>query len=355
MRTMQRRAQLVLLLAVVGAGLISSLPSAEAQGLPPAIRFFAVWAENRPGFASPHLNMTAFIDDPDGQVPLTIQSVVVTGPAGTFNVPFFYPNLEFRGQYFLDTGPTVTPLPGTYTLTVTDNQGNVSTATDPLGTVPAISPPNVTFPTTSEQMISTTTPTFEWAFVTGAANTQVSIVNLDVFATFGDTLFRSLLLPGAATQFLLPGGILTPGRRYLLRVHAFDAAGLGPANIRATTQIPFSVAGPSVTMSLNKPTFVGGDQLLLSVFYRNNGAPITVEGELWAGLPGGPAIELITVDNLPLSQTAPDASTALVQNFLLHTFTGAEPPSHYVLRFQFFDLGGPGVIAEASVPFRVGP
>lgn len=355
----QFRAAGPLLLAVVvlGAGILGSAPPADAAGTPPIVRAFSVWAENRASFGSPRLFAFAFVDDPDGQVPSTITSVVLTVPAGTVTLTnnYNYPNLDFFGQYCLCGDPVLTPTPGVYTLTVTDNQGNVVTATKTLGTVPALSPPTVTLPT-SEQIISTTTPTFQWNAVAGAAKVEVRIHNLDIFTTFGDSLFTSLLLSGSATSYTVPSGILTPGRRYLVRVNAFDGAGLLPSNIRAATGVPFSVAGPSVAISLNKSVYVAGDQLLLSASYRNNAAaPTFVEAELLIGLPGGAPLIWLAEADLLLSPTLPDVSTPLVTNFLLYTFNGSEPAGHYVVRLLFYDLNGPGEIAEAFASFRIGP
>lgn len=354
MTTLQRAGRVLLLMAALSASFVWSSSPAEAAGTPPVIRFFTAWAESRTTFSSPHLNLVAFMDDPDGRVPLTIASAVVTGPGGqTYNLLYNYPNLvDLRGQWFLDAGTTIPT--GTYTLTVTDTQGNVVTATDTLGTVPPLSPATVTLPQ-SEQILTTTTPTFQWNAGSGAAAIDIRIVNLDIFSTFGDTLYSSTLRPGTTTQFTMPGGILAPGRRYLLRVLAYDSSGgLGPANIRAATQVPFSVAGPSVTMSLNKRAFVTGDPLLLSIFYRNDGASITVDAELFAGLPGGPAIRLVEVD-LPLGTTPPDVSTTLVSNLLLYTFSGSEPAGNYVLRLLFWETDGPGLVGESSISFTFSP
>lgn len=354
MTTLQRAGRVLLLMAALSASFIWSSPPAEAAGTPPVVRFFTAWAENRTTYSLPRLNLVAQLDDPDGRVPLTIASAVVTGPGGqTYNLAYNYPNLEFRGQYHLDAGTTIPT--GTYTIRVTDTQGNVVTATDTLGTVPPLSPATVTLPQ-SEQILTTTTPTFQWNAVSGAAAIDIRIINADIFSTYGDTLYSSTLRPGTTTQFTMPGGILAPGRRYLLRVLAYDSSGgLGLANIRATTQVPFSVAGPSVAMSLNKRAFVTGDPLLLSVFYRNDGASITVEAELFAGLPGGPAaIRLMEVD-LPLGTTPPDVSTTLVSNLPLYTFTGSEPAGNYVLRLLFWETNGPGLVAESSISFTFSP
>lgn len=335
MGTFRQLTQIVVVLALLSVAIIATARTAEAQGIAPIIRFHAVWAENRPGFVNPHLSFTAFVDDPDGQVPLTITSVVVTGPGGPFNLPFFYPNGEFRGQYFLDTG--LSPVSGVYTFTVTDNQGLTHVLTDTLGTVPALSPPNVTLPT-SEQILTTTTPTFLWNAVPGAGSLRVSIQNLDQFATFGDTLYRSQDLPGTATQFSLASGLLTPGRRSLLRVEAFDLpGGFGPHNIRATTQVPFSVRGPSVELFLNQRTFTTGQTLRLGVRFRNPGVTQLVEVQLGVGLPGGaPPAPIFELDFL-LPATPPDVST-VVPDILVHTFTGAEPPGNYAFGITFFPV-----------------
>src|SRR5580765_5451250 len=81
-----------------------------AEGTPPIIRFFGAWAEMRPTFLEPHLFLDVQVDDPDGQVPATIQSVIVTGPdERTYDLTsrFSHPNLTFRGEYFFDAGSPV--------------------------------------------------------------------------------------------------------------------------------------------------------------------------------------------------------------------------------------------------------
>ncbi len=321
-----------------------------AVGSPPIIRSFGAFAENRPGFAAPRLYLYAMLDDPEGQVPLTIQSVVFTGPDGrTFNLPYNYPNLDFRGQYFLDAGSPI--LTGTYMLAVTDTRGNTVTATDTLGSVPLLSPPNVTFPQT-EQILTTTTPNFQWGPVAGAGSMDIDIHPLDIFATYGDTLYTSQLLPGTATQFTLPPGVLTPGRRYFVRVRAYDSTnGLGGANIRALTQVPFSVAGPSVSLFLNQTAFRAGQTLTLGAAFRNDGAALAVNVKLWGGLPSGP-VKILDIDDVPIAPTPPDVST-VVNDLLVYTFTGSEPPGNYFVRITFRAFGG--TVAEATVAFGFTP
>jgi hypothetical protein len=124
MSTCRRIGHMGLLVVVLSVRLLWSAQPVGAAGIPPIIRLFAAWAEQRPDSTPPHLNFDVQVDDPDGQVPLTIQSVTVTLPdSSTLNLTsqFNYPNLDFRGEYVLSPGAPGSPVPtGTYTVTVTD-------------------------------------------------------------------------------------------------------------------------------------------------------------------------------------------------------------------------------------------
>jgi len=356
METLRRRiGHTELLVVVLSVGLLWSAQPVGAVGTPPIIRSFNAFAENRVGFTAPHLNLSVQVDDPDGQVPLTIQSVVVTKPdSSTVDLTntYRYPNLGFRGEYFLDAG---TPVPtGTYTVTVTDTQGNTVTAVDALNAFPSLLPANVTFPQ-PEQILTTTTPTFKWDPIVGAGSVRVRVQNADGFQTSGDGLYTGLFLPGTATQFTLPTGVLEPGRRYALRLEAFDTStGLPTANIRATSFRNFSVAGPNVSLSLNQSSFKTGDTLRLRANIRNDGAPVKVDVQLWAGVPTFPdPVELIDLE-VTLPSTAPDVSLVANDIFVL-TFASTFPPGTYVLGIRFSADKTEGIMAQSTVSFSFAP
>lgn len=348
------RAGLVLI-AVVLAGAWWAPPPVAAQGMPPVIRFFAAWAESRSDFDGLHLFIDAQVDDPDGQVPLSIQSVIVTRPdGGTLDLTgnFRYPNLGFRGEYFVDAGA---PAPGTYTIAVTDAQGNTAMTTDDLGDPPALAPPEVVTPA-SEQIVATTTPTIGWNPVDGTASQRVAIRNADAFNVFGDSLYTGPVLPGDAAQFTLPAGVLTPGRRYVVELQAYDVPSgiLAQTNTRAVRRQPFSVAGPNVGFFLNQAAFTTGDTLNLGLSVRNDGPPVAVDVRAWAGPPSGPAVLVFDVPGVEFPATAPDVSTVL-NNVITHVFTGDEPAGPYALGIRVLERDTGAVMAQSIVGFDFAP
>lgn len=347
-----------ILILVLSMVLVWAASPARAAGTPPIIRTFNAHAENQVGFASPHLGVDVQVDDPDGQVPLTIQSVMVTGPDGrTFDLTnlFRYPNLNFRGGYFPDLG---TPVPtGTYRVDVTDIQGNTVTATDVLNPFPSLLPANVTSPG-PEQILTTTTPTFHWDPIVSAGSVRVLIRNADQGHTSGDGLYTGPFLSslsGPPTQFTLPAGVLEPGRRYALRLEAFDTStGLPTANIRAATHRNFSVAGPNVSLFLNQSTFHLGQTLKLGANIRNDGAPVKVGLKFWAGVPTIPdPVELADVD-VDLPSTAPDVSI-VANDLVVLTFTTVFPAGDYVFGMRFSAGKTDGIIAQSRVGFHYSP
>ena len=341
-------------LGLLGAGLWGDVQPAGAQGMPPIIRFFGVWVETRPELAEPHLLLSVQIDDPDGEVPATIQSVIVTAPdAGTLDLTarFRYPNLGFRGEYFLDAGP---PLTGIYTIAVTDTQGHTVSASKALSTAPSLLPPSVTSPE-NEAILTTTTPTISWEPVAGAGSTRVAIRNADGDTVFGDSLYTGPLLAGSATQFAIPAGVLTPGRRYVAEIQAHDTPGALPAaNNRTVTRRPFSVAGPNVGVVLNQSVFATGQTLRFGVSVRNDGGPVNVDVQIWAGAPGGATAQVMEVADVEIPSTSPDASL-VANDIVTHTFEGQEPAGAYVVGIRLRERVTGGIVAQAIGSFTFAP
>jgi len=336
------------LLMLLSAALSCVAAPAWAAGTPPIIPFFGAWAEMRLAFLEPHLFLSVQVDDPDGQAPTTIQSVIVTGPdARTYDLTsrFSHPNLGFRGQYFFDAGSPVQT--GSYTVAVTDTQGNTTTATDSLGVFNAIAPASVIYPA-SEELIDTITPTLLWEPVLGAAGIRVRIHNADEFSPIGgDGLYASPVLLGLATQFTLPAGVIDPGRRYAVRVEAYDDAGasLPAASIRASAFQPFSVAGPTVSLFLNQSIYKPGHTLHLRLNLRNNGTPRPVDMTLLVGNPDGTAVR-IPLGSMEIASTSPDVSQIL-NEYLVYTFTGDEPTGMYLVGIRLTSPDTGQIIAQA--------
>jgi len=374
METLRRRiGSMELLIVALSVGLLWSVQPAGAAGNPPNITFFGVWLEQQPTFtAGAQLIVQVTVDDPDGQVPNTIQpvnGVVVTRPDNStvdLTSRFRFPNLGFEGNYRLSLGvPATSPL-GTYTVTVTNNQGLTKTATETLSASPTLTPANITAPALlppplppEAGIINTLTPLFKWDAVANAGTMRVIICNADLTSSppnCGDGLYTSQRLPGAATQFALPPGVLDPGRRYAVGVEAFDTPGavLPTANFRARSFRNFSVAGPNVGLSLNQSSFKTGDTLRLRANIRNDGAPVKVDVQLWAGVPTFPdPVELIDLE-VTLPSTAPDVSLVANDIFVL-TFASTFPPGTYVLGIRFSADKTEGIMAQSTVSFSFAP
>ena len=121
------------------------------------------------------------VEIPGGRVPDNVQSVTVAVPGqGTFNVPFGVGDLTPQTNYFSNlTSAGVAGFPqGTYTITVTDTAGGVTTATDALSSSTGI-------PTATGLALSGTTA------VPGAFELE-----LDLAGTPGPTLTWNAV-PGA--------------------------------------------------------------------------------------------------------------------------------------------------------------
>ena len=341
---------------LLSAALLCVAGPAWAAGTPPIIRFFGAWAEMRSTFLEPHLFLDVQVDDPDGQVPTTIQSVIVTGPdERTYDLTsrFSYPNLTFRGEYFFDAGSPVQT--GSYTVAVTDTQGNTATVTDPLTVFNAIAPASVIYPS-SEELIDTPTPTLLWESVLGAAGMRVSICNADKFNTNGgDCMYSSPVLAGLATQITVPAGVIEPGRRYAVRVEAYDDAGASfpAASFRASAFQPFSVAGPNVSLFLNQSTFMPGQRVHLGLSVRNNGAPRPVDVTLWVGHPDGTAVK-IPLGNVEIASTPPDVSK-VTNDYLVYTFAGGEPTGVYLVGIRLTSPDTGQIIAQSAVTLTLAP
>lgn len=359
MGTLRRRiGHMGLLVVMLSAGLLWTAQPVGAAGTPPIVRSFTAVALHAEGSTEPRLHITVTVDDPDGQVPLTIQSVIATGPDGrTFDLTnrYGYPDLGFRGGYFPVLG---TPVPtGTYTLTVTDKDGNIATCpngqpgpcTDDLNAFPSLLPPNITFPN-HEQILTTTTPTFTWSPVANAGSIRVHICS----ANCVNGLYTGPFLSGTATQFTLPTGVLEPGRRYALRLDAFDTSTGSPtANIVARNTRNFSVAGPNVSLSLNKRDFRTGDLLTLRGNFRNDGLPTKFDLQLWVGLPTGGIEKLLDLDDLELPSIPGDVSLS-VDIFKDVPLSGL-PEGHYVFGIRLSRDKTDGIIAQSMIAFSFAP
>jgi hypothetical protein len=94
--------------AVVGLSLMfpSLLTIAESAGLPPILREYAFWFADGNNVES---TLTFTVDDPDGEVPLSIASIQLTKDGIVYDITnaYHYSDLGFQRKYIVkddDTG-----------------------------------------------------------------------------------------------------------------------------------------------------------------------------------------------------------------------------------------------------------
>lgn len=268
-------------------------------GTPPVFVFAIAWAE--PVSGTNTLFVDAALDDPDGSVPSTITSVKVTGPTSqVFTLLYNFPDLSTTGlpavgEYSLNTGSTTIPT-GTYTFEATDTTGCVTTFNTTLASFPTLGAVTITSPT-AEQLLTTTTPTFTWSAVTNAGSYRVRIEDAPSFRTRGNVLYTSQKI--TTTSFTVPKGVLTPGRRYALRIEAQDTGLTTTGQVFNTRSVGirnFSVEGPRIGAAVNKTILTSTDTLTVTVRLLNR-ATTAVAADLiiWVALPGSSPITLAEV------------------------------------------------------------
>lgn len=334
--------QILVAAAILGLllGAVSS-PARAALG-PPVIRFAGVYIDTRDD-SSARLFASVEVEVPGGRVPQNIASVTVqvSGEGTPRAMPRDTLDLAPDRAYFLDlTGAGVVGFPtGTYTFRATNTAANVTTATDAL----SASTPLAAFTITSHannQIIAPTPPTVIWSAVPGAATYRVRIRNgwmdQDLFSRFT-----------TGTSLALPGGVLEPGRRYMIRVEAFDHAnGLGcstpgctnpDANARTRRQIQVDTQGPDIFLTFPSGNYTTSNTLTITARVWNTHASVTVNAVVWIGIPGVPApLEVLEFEEILI----PQVLTGDVYNGPLgfaYTFTGAEPNGVYVVGFRLYD------------------
>ena len=295
-----RTAVLVALLLLLGALGAPREARAACTGTPPVFIFTLAFAEVTPTATTPTLILAAGIDDPDGTVPSSLASVMVTGPLGTvfdLTARYNFPDLDTVGlagvsTYSLGTGLTTFPT-GTYVFSATDVNGCTTTSNFVLSPFPTLGTLTITSPAL-EEVVNTITPTVTWSPVTNAVNYRVRIEDAPTLRTRGQLLYTSTR--STATVFTIPKGILTPGRRYALRIEALDTNSTGPVafNARSVTTRAFSVAGPKVGVAVNKRVLTSADTLTLTFRFRNL-ATTNLDSSLviWLSVPGQGVFSLI--------------------------------------------------------------
>jgi hypothetical protein len=185
----------------------------------------AVWQAPHPETGAPiyELEFMALVSDADG-VPENIASVEVTYPDGVTKRTLKYNNWPIWGSnyvYFenysdLSLIQDTTNSSGTYTFRVVDFDGNTATSQDTLPDVASnvLAWPAGVFPSEG-YIVDHTTPFITWDKVPGAKYYKVRIMS----DWTNPTVHWSADLTGK--QYTIPGGIISEGDTYSLRVYAF--------------------------------------------------------------------------------------------------------------------------------------
>jgi hypothetical protein len=185
----------------------------------------AVWQAPHPETGAPayELEFMALVADPDG-VPENIERVEVTYPDGTTKRILKYNDWPIWGSNYFDFETysdlsliqDTTNSSGIYTFRVVDFDGNEVTLTDTLPDVASnVLPwPTGVFPSEG-YIVNHTTPFITWDKALGAKYYKVRIMS----DWTSPTVHWSADLTG--TQYTIPGGIISEGDTYSLRVYAF--------------------------------------------------------------------------------------------------------------------------------------
>ena len=332
------------ILGVLGGMAGVSCAWALGPGAPPVLSGAWVYVRTNDG-AAPRLFAEINVEIPGGRVPQSVASVTVLVPGE--QAPRAIP----RGQvdlmpdrYYqadLNTLGVVGFPTGTYTFTVTDTAGGTSTVTDTLASSSALGTPTITSHV-AEQFIPASPPTIAWDSVPGAAGYRARVrygfMDQDLFSKFT-----------TATSVTLPSGVILPGRRYQIRVEAFDDASGGPAaNAQAVRRIQVEAQGPDVFLSFPNETYTAGQTLDVTARVWNTHASTTVDALVWIGLPGGAgSLKVLEFKDLLLPQGL-DWSGSLGFSY---NFTGGEPSGVYVVGFRLLDKMSGETIALTTRTF----
>jgi hypothetical protein len=360
---------------------------------PPRITWVQVYVDKNPqnNGGLPYLNVGIGVETPGGNMPLSIQSVTVSVPTTptptTVTVPIDRLDLSTEDGFYINLtsaglGQGVFPV-GTYTATVTDTAGGVSTASDTFSTPTILDPPSsITItglvPVNSNlggynllNTAATPSPTISWAPVTGAQNYRVRVRN-----GFNDQdLFRWQPGNASTTSVTVPDGVFRPGRRYFIRVEAYDQVnGFGctpvppatscitmDANARSRNQIEVVTPGPELYVTIGctnctgtpaaGPFLVAGSMLKVRARIFNTALPTDVIVEGWIHIPGGGIYQYLPpfLWNVPVNVSGDVFPWADVWTY---TFGGGEPAGLYTAGIRFRDPQTGETIAVATRTFR---
>lgn len=324
---------------------------------PPLVELPIAFVDNDAA-TGPRLVVNLTVEVPGGDVPRNVQSVTVRVPGGAqYTVPHLRGDLGYERDYQLDlTAAGVIGFPaGTYTFTVTDTAGGVTSASDDLAAaVPLDGPSSIAIsgllppPPANDDVGrldpgTTPTPTVSWPAVPGAA-----IYRLRVRGGFGDLDLFSRTT--GTTSITLPAGTLVPSRRYVVRVEAYDDARRFPfANTKGRRDVELVTEGPEIFLLFGENYFTGQTLNAMVRAYHTGHSPVTANAQAWVGLPDGTTMPILDLPNLVIPGST--AGNYFLGTFYRYTFTGAEPNGVYIVGLRLTDPITGGTIALATRTF----
>ncbi len=359
------------ILIALGAWLAGTPGWALGPSAPPSIVFAAVWvdASAQEFNGNPQLFANLEVEIPGGNVPNNVQSVAVLVPGhGAFTMPLDKLDLAPERGYILNlTQAGVSGFPtGTYTFTVADTSGGLSSTTDsfivssfgtqgipppgPISVTGVVHPPAANGAVSLLDITANPIPTVSWASVDGAAGYRLRILG-----SFGDQdLFSGST---SATSMKLPAGIMVPGRRYRIRLDAFDSSsGLPNANARSRNQIEVVTVGPEIFLTFGQGPYIAMQTLDVTARIYNTGPAFTLNAQAWIGTPAGGIFPILNMEGLTIPNSA--ASPTGPNNFYAGTigfsykFTGSESSGVYVVGLRLTDPATGETVALTTKTFK---
>jgi hypothetical protein len=368
-------------LAALCIGMAGTPAWALGPGAPPVIKQAFVWVDTFPlhfGGAA-QLKPQVQVEIPGGNVPLNVVSVTVAVPGGgTHTLPLNQVDLNVEDYVLNLTQDGVVGFPtGTYNFTVTDTSGGVSNASDSLGSTAGLTPTSLitatgTTPIPSQpgealsfllNLATDPTPTISWNAVAGAA-----VYRLRIRIGLGDEL-DVFSRQTTGTSMTLPAGVLVPGRRYRVRVEAFDNANAfgcstactsSDSNARSMNRIDVVTQGPEIFLTFQKAgggtTYAAGDTLDVTTRIYNTGPAVTLNAQAWIGTPTLGVIPILNMSGLTISNstanpTGPNDFYSGSIGFS-YMFTGGEPSGIYVVGLRLTDPATGETVALTSRTFK---
>lgn len=346
----------VILVVVTMTLLLSTSAWALGPGSPPRVSFAAVWVNtfSTNAFISseegaPQLYVSVTVEIPGGNVPANVSSVTVTLPGGltTLDVPKATDDLFVDLTYFrnLSAGGSVAGLPtGTYTFTVTDTAGGVTTVTDaplstagiaPSATITVSGAPQVSLSPGEQFVLDLSVnprPTITWAPVAGAAFHRLRIRPFS-----GPEVFVHTITSGPLSS-TLPAGVLVPGRLYRVVIESeTSASGLPASDARSRRELRLTTLGPELSLSSSGGTGVG-QTLTISARVTNTGPPVVVSAFGWLGFPDGRIDTIIP----PITVSIPNSAGLPNNDFFngpifTKTMTASDPNGNYIVGVRLID------------------